>query len=194
MSKLKVYQGSLDGRHAFCVATSSRARVVTIAKISGYHVTIGYISEYWSVSGNPAQVAATTAAPGVLMRETEPGKREYKPAIEFDNRKPFGSAHMVEMREIEASLADRGLSPMELHFEAIQLYELAHKDDLTYRQKSIRRRKALAEFAAANPAPRSRLNAEEIAYLIDRLSGVNDPIGASAREVLERMHVREVMP
>lgn len=42
---------------------------------------------------------------------------------------------------------------------------------------------------ATEPAPGDppALTAEQIAYLIERLGGVNDPVGIGAREVLERM-------
>lgn len=183
MRKLKVYQGSLDGLHSFCVATSSKARVVTLARIEGLNATIGYIRDYWTETGNKAQIAAATAQPGVLMREAKPNHGDYKPLRDLLAPSKFGYGHMVEMAEIKASLADRDLSTAELHFEAIRIYEDRHKDDLTYRQRQIKRRAELA----ANPPPRRYLNAEEVAYLIDRLGGVNDPVGQSAREVLERM-------
>ncbi|MCR6673254.1 hypothetical protein [Devosia ginsengisoli] len=101
----------------------------------------------------------------------------------FDEpRLKFGYAHAVEMRAIEATL-DPGLDPTAKRFAAIHAYEERHKDDLTLRQAQAKR----AAERKASPPSRSWLNAEEIAYLIERLAGVNDPMGLSARSTLRAM-------
>lgn len=185
--KLKVYQGSLDGQYSYCVATSSLARVATIARIEGFNISKGSLRDYWTETSNAEQIAAATAQPGVLLRSVTRSTlaHDYQPVRDLLAPRKFGYAHMVEMEEIKASLAGRGLDPVALHFEAIRVYEDRHKNDETHRQRSERLRR---EWAAKREArPRDKLTAEEIAYLIDRLDGVNDPVGQSAKAALEAM-------
>lgn len=190
MRNLKVYAGSLDGRYSYCIATTSKARVVTIAKIEGFNASLGDIRDYWTETGNAEQIAAATAQPGILLRSATASTlaHDYKPVRDLLAPSKFGYAHNREMDEIRASLADRDLDPVELHFEAIKIYEARHKNDETYKQRQERLRRGWREKQAE--MPRDSLNAEEIAYLIGRLDGVNDPVGQSAREVLRRRQNR----
>lgn len=182
---LKVYAGSLDGRYSFCVAAPSMASVSRITKGEGFNASPSYLQNYWSVTGNDGQIAAAMERPGLLLRSTSPQGREYRPyrdQVDPPSRK-FGYSHAVEMREIEAQLEADGVPEVERYLKAVSIYMDRHKNDLTLRQ----RQELARQERLANPPPRSRLNAEEIAYLIDRLAGVNDPIGQSARETLEAM-------
>ncbi len=113
--------------------------------------------------------------------------------LPVDPETKFGAQHTREMREItEAICAERGLDPLvfnaEVFFEASRQYRERHKNDPTYRQRQ-EAAKARGEkwvAPAASPADK-RLNRAELAYLIERLAGVNDPLGAAALAKLRDM-------
>lgn len=100
--------------------------------------------------------------------------------------KPFGYWHNLEMREFtERICQERGLDPNEFNsdvfFEACRRRENRHKYDLTLRQRQERDREHGEAWTGRKHRPEEMpLTPEEIAYLIERLAGVNDPTGASA--------------
>lgn len=184
-AKLKVYYGSLDGRYSFCVAAYSLASVARIARGEGFNTSISTLRDYWTITGNDEQIAAAIERPGLLMRTTEKQGSEYRPyrdQVDPPSRK-FGYTHAVEMREIEAQLEADGVPEIERYLRAVAIYQERHKNDLSLRQ----RQELARQDRLANPPPRGNLNAEEIAYLVERLEGVNDEVGQSARAVLTRM-------
>lgn len=92
----------------------------------------------------------------------------------IQNHKKLGYYHMLEMREIENDLREQGVTGVALHFEAVRLYEIAHKNDLTYRERQT---KWLATQIASTKNDLFRKALEEIR------DGHNDP-RALARLVL----------
>ncbi len=92
----------------------------------------------------------------------------------------LGYDHMLEMREIEARIRSRadGTTGIALHFEAIRHYEIAHKDDPSFRQ---RQKNQEVKHVYTNEHW-LRLALEEIR------DGHNDP-RALARAVLEKIDV-----
>jgi hypothetical protein len=86
---------------------------------------------------------------------------------------------MIETDAIRKRLISEGTTdPFELHFAVVSAYDEAHKNDPTYRERS-------ETFSAKTK--HTGLSNEEISYLIDRLEGVNDPLGQSALVKLKGM-------
>lgn len=75
-----------------------------------------------------------------------------------------------------------------LEFAVTEVYEAACKGALSMRERQERDRADGAPWIAApaRPAP-PELTPEELAYLVERLAGVNDPVGAGALAKLEAM-------
>ncbi|RVC71319.1 hypothetical protein EN759_00450 [Mesorhizobium sp. M00.F.Ca.ET.038.03.1.1] len=99
-----------------------------------------------------------------------------------ENRK-FGYEHRLECDAIRARLIAEGMAPgsIELHFAVVRAYEDAHKNDPTFRERQAAwREKNTTELI-------NLLSVEEIDYLVERLSGVNDPIGTEALRKLITM-------
>lgn len=86
----------------------------------------------------------------------------------------LGYDHMIEMAEIRASLAGRGLSVAELHFAAVREYERRHAGGPTYRER---------QRAWLDSMPKGGIEDPLIAALRKIAGGHNDPRGL-AREVL----------
>ncbi len=67
MAKLKVYQGSVDGRNSYCVAATSwkaaHAAMDGICK----NVSLHYMMTMWGVTGNDKQIAAAMSEPGTVF-------------------------------------------------------------------------------------------------------------------------------
>jgi len=105
-------------------------------------------------------------------------------------KRKFGYDHMVEMRAIEAQLSH--LPEIERYFAAIKEYQRRHANDPTYRERIEAARArgekwvSPAKTTTSRPSPPS-LTADEIGYLLERLVGVNDPLGASAAAKLSAM-------
>ncbi|WP_099863859.1 hypothetical protein [Pararhizobium haloflavum] len=72
-----------------------------------------------------------------------------------------------------------------------QMHEWRREDGSSFAENWIIGTRGWSKNAAAAteaaPGDRPSLTADEIAYLIERLAGVNDPIGASALAKLEAM-------
>lgn len=95
----------------------------------------------------------------------------------------FGYEHRKECEEHRARLIAEGMEPgsIELHFAVVAAYDDAHKNDPTFRERQAAwREKNTTQLINV-------LTVEEIEYLVERLSGANDPIGISASEKLIRM-------
>lgn len=93
----------------------------------------------------------------------------------------FGYSHMMEMREIEATMRRRGLSGAALHFACVTQYEENHKNDPTFRQRQdaarARGERWVSTPSVSSPADLLRQALEEIR------DGHNDP-RSLARQVL----------
>lgn len=86
----------------------------------------------------------------------------------------FGYAHMIEMREIEATLRAGGLAGADLYFASIREYQKRHANDPTFRE---RQQAWLATSSTPAPPDLLRQALEQIR------DGHNDP-RSLAREVL----------
>lgn len=99
-----------------------------------------------------------------------------------DNRK-FGYQHRLECDAHRARLIAEGMEPgsIELHFAVVHAYEASHKNDPTFSERQAAwREKNTTQLI-------NLLSVEEIDYLVERLSGVNDPIGTEALRKLITM-------
>lgn len=80
---LKVYRGAIMLRGdqvRACVAASSwaeAARIVDMHDING--CTLSYMRDYWSVTGNPKQIAAAMSRPLVLFVSKSMTSDNYRP-------------------------------------------------------------------------------------------------------------------
>jgi hypothetical protein len=74
-------------------------------------------------------------------------------------------------------------------FEVYKRYIERHRHDLTYGQRQDLAAWLGLKWVAPRylKEPRPALTPEEIAYLVERLEGVNDPVGASALAKLRAM-------
>lgn len=95
-------------------------------------------------------------------------------------RHKLGYAAAEERAAIERQLLSEGYPPNspELHFAVVRKYEQNHAYDLTYDQRT-------RQWLANQPiAPSAELTEVEIDYLLERLEGVNDPLGQAVVEKL----------
>jgi hypothetical protein len=94
---------------------------------------------------------------------------------DFPIERKLGYDHAVEMAAIEKRLRAEGVTGVALHFEAVRRYEVAHRNDPTFKD---RQKKWLATCAANTRPDLFRL------ALVEIRDGHNDPRGL-ARRVLE---------
>lgn len=99
--------------------------------------------------------------------------------------KSFGEETNEEKAAIRERLAAEGLTGADLFFAVERAFEAAHRDDPTMRERQEYR--AFKRSMETPRPPRARLTQTEIEYLIDRLQGVNDPLGIRALAVLQAM-------
>lgn len=106
-----------------------------------------------------------------------------------DDRTRFGYEYNQEMeRHARQVSAEMGVDPE--RFNAEVFFEASKRIDREHLGKPrFRERQEWYNFrdSMRAPKPRPSLTAEEIAYLIDRLHGINDPVGVRLRGKLERM-------
>jgi hypothetical protein len=102
------------------------------------------------------------------------------------SQRSFGWEHEEETRRHRERLVAEGFKPgsAELHFAVVKAYEDAHANDLTLRQRQQARKSDRIDPRAPEEFP---LTEEEIAYLAERLEGVNDPVGSAALAKLNHM-------
>lgn len=89
----------------------------------------------------------------------------------------FGYKYNQECAAIRAELIAEGFDENDLgfSFKVSKRYMENHANDLTFKE---RQKIWLAEQAAKHPSkPMLEFTDEELAYLLERLAGVNDPIG-----------------
>lgn len=97
-------------------------------------------------------------------------------------------------RQMDAQVIDEGLSGSEALFRHARLME-------EYRRRTLPRlavrQAVMKQIYKPRPkppaAPRLEFTPEEIDYLIERLHGVNDPVGASACEKLRALRAAQTM-
>lgn len=78
--KLKVYQGSLNGRDTCCIAAYSWQHVrEEILRQARRPISLNHLRDYWSVSGNDGQIKAAMSEPGRLFRTTGTFGSKYEP-------------------------------------------------------------------------------------------------------------------
>ena len=81
---LKVYQGAIRLRGdqvRACVAANSWAEAHRIVSAHLPNTSLGYMKNYWSITGNEKQIAAAMARPLTLLWASGMGfSHNYKPA------------------------------------------------------------------------------------------------------------------
>jgi hypothetical protein len=110
-------------------------------------------------------------------------------ALETDTRstkypgKPFGYEYNMDMAEIERDMIAEGFQRDDIRFifEASKRYTAMASQRLTMRQRQdLARWLGLAWAGGQATSKPNTLTKEELEYLCDRLTGVNDPVGQSA--------------
>lgn len=114
-----------------------------------------------------------------------------KPQKDFT--KKFGYAYAMEIQRIEHNLrlergiADTGFNS-EIHFDAIKVYQENHKNDPSYRERQEAARNRGEKWVTpieSKTTSNFSLEKEEIEYLLEKLAGVNNPIGLQILSKLE---------
>lgn len=106
----------------------------------------------------------------------------------------FGYKTMLEKEAIRERLISEGYDPKDprLIFAVSKAYHEAHKDDLTFSQKQDLARWKGERWVAphsSNVTSRLVFSDEEQDYLIEKLFGVNDPIGQMIIEKLKKARI-----
>jgi hypothetical protein len=68
-SKLKVYGGGLGGTLRVVVAATSWMSVLRLLNEQGANVSAGFLRDYWSITGNPEEVAMALSDPGRVFKK-----------------------------------------------------------------------------------------------------------------------------
>lgn len=100
-------------------------------------------------------------------------------------RSRFGWQHLVEMTVYREQLTGEGCRPEDLHLAASQRYVAAHRDDMSLNERQAHFR-ALPPSVGMGLYTTLGLRESEVAWLIERLEGTNDPTGLDILERLRR--------
>lgn len=120
-----------------------------------------------------------------LIRDTRPyGERPGE---------PFGAAtHRLKDRHRARLLAEGVPNDYRLLFAVERAYEEEMRHQLTYQQRQDLARWLGLKWVARRTTETTELTDEELAYLIERLAGVNDPVGQSTlAKVTRKLKSRE---
>lgn len=100
-------------------------------------------------------------------------------------RRKFGFDAMIEKMRIRKDLEEKGKSGMQLFFEVERIYNENHKNDPSFRERQAGAKPTQAPIGVW-------LTRDEAEYLINRLAGVNDPVGMQIVEkALDSLGKRE---
>lgn len=132
------------------------------------------------------------------MSWREPGEAYFLPDLDDppEVRRSFGYEHMVLTRRARQLLKAQGVTDeQELYTRSQRMYERWYQDVIPFREV-CRRRSIRAEAEAENRWRSGEgeeglsLTQPELRYLLERLDGVNDPVGqavaAKIGAILER--------
>lgn len=106
--------------------------------------------------------------------------------------KPFGWDHEQDMARIRAKLHGEGVEPRDIPWMASKLHDEEQAQHLSFKQRQDLAKWLGLPWAGVRSGPSTSLSLEEIAFLLDKLSGTNDPLGLSAAEKLEAMAKRKM--
>ena len=103
--------------------------------------------------------------------------------------KPFGWDHMRALDRIRAEITaeDPKRHSVSVAFEVSRRFSAEQATKLTFSQRQDLARWLGLPWAGRAMFPGLRLTDDELAYVLERLSGTNDLMGVSAREKLESM-------